>query len=937
MLSKKQNSKSRSNEKGQLTIFMGIAVTIVFGCLAFIINVGLFVKAKINLQNAVDAAAWAGAAAQARQLTGIAHLNWEVRNVFKEWMFKYYIVGQLANNNTTTNRKDPIIDFRPRSLTATEGNFAYDANAYSRFNAPTICIHFDSDAFNVCGVAASPGLPRFGDIGMVGIAESQKNFVNDMVSKKSRDCTRRTDLNFGTAMIWAYGSGGTESGIQSNAPKIAAHRMGAWPKALELALRIRNLEYIVNRPPVSSPICIGSGSGCISVSTLSSTTPDNPLNERPVKAFMSAHRNLSGGYDGESDDNFRDLKNTFKLTELAPNPMDLSGNTGTLSTYFINEVTYPGEGTSAKKKHYLDLQLQMVNYLTFYTAFVASNALYGAGGGGTGVASEGSCASSIVGMPVPGYILGFTKNPDVLTYYAVKGEAKFTGLFYPFSNKEAEGITLRAYAAAKPFGGRIDPRLFRTTGNPPKGLKPRTDEKRSYPYLMGINTGKSSPATYIPGYPIPFYSDFYVLNSDDNVGGIPEGSETPSFGIPSLIYEYVGDMTIHKSDILMTVEEIVSESKFSNDLTDAALNVKDVGLFDKVQFEELAGALGGASGNITSAQINDGLLLARKPTIYEALNYLIPTHHTGTTIESLPIVTGIEQQGASNSTLKYMSWSTYAPLVHEQFLFTTYDDIQTVVRDFVFANKNAFAAFTFALAEVARSMKVQGQQNAAGPLATSPESYDAAADALFPDLNCNDSGTCTGGRGCTTNTSPGCLTMHNGLSATPEACAEESLASKFAYFFDTTNSVATAVCGIIPIHFNVAAAYTALGSTDPNYLLYYTSEYTLPLSPIVAENLMTAYMPGTRQGADDEGKLTHPFSNNALGLARRNSYSTKHIGIKRLASAAGSDTYLPNIAYAENDDIGNDAAIESSNDSGFQFTNYLAPSQLSEFGTDLYY
>ena len=60
---------------------------------ALVINVGLFVKAKINLQNAVDAAAFSGAAVQARQLSSISYINWEMRNTYKEWMFKYYVLG----------------------------------------------------------------------------------------------------------------------------------------------------------------------------------------------------------------------------------------------------------------------------------------------------------------------------------------------------------------------------------------------------------------------------------------------------------------------------------------------------------------------------------------------------------------------------------------------------------------------------------------------------------------------------------------------------------------------------------------------------------------------------------------------------------------------------------------------------------------------------
>ena len=60
-------------------------------------------------------------------------------------------------------------------------------------------------------------------------------------------------------------------------------------------------------------------------------------------------------------------------------------------------------------------------------------------------------------IPVAGYPLGFVKNPDILTYYAVKGESYFTGLMSPFTSP----IKMVAYAAAKPFGGRIGPYLFK--------------------------------------------------------------------------------------------------------------------------------------------------------------------------------------------------------------------------------------------------------------------------------------------------------------------------------------------------------------------------------------------------------------------------------------------------------------------------------------------
>jgi hypothetical protein len=84
------------NQRGQISLFFSASLIVLITIIAFVINIGLFVKAKINLQNSVDAAAYAGASVQARQLTRIAYLNWEMRNVFKEWMFKYYVLGNVT-------------------------------------------------------------------------------------------------------------------------------------------------------------------------------------------------------------------------------------------------------------------------------------------------------------------------------------------------------------------------------------------------------------------------------------------------------------------------------------------------------------------------------------------------------------------------------------------------------------------------------------------------------------------------------------------------------------------------------------------------------------------------------------------------------------------------------------------------------------------------
>jgi len=69
---------------------------------------------------------------------------------------------------------------------------------------------------------------------------------------------------------------------------VAASRPGAWLEALELAFRIRNLEMIVNRPPVNELTREN-------IKNFDGVAREIGYNERPIKAFWSAYRNLGGG------------------------------------------------------------------------------------------------------------------------------------------------------------------------------------------------------------------------------------------------------------------------------------------------------------------------------------------------------------------------------------------------------------------------------------------------------------------------------------------------------------------------------------------------------------------------------------------------------------------------------------------------------------------
>ena len=63
---------------------------------AMTINVGLVVHDKINLQNSVDLAAYYGAVKQAEILNQIAHINYQMRQNYKLFVWRYRVLGTIV-------------------------------------------------------------------------------------------------------------------------------------------------------------------------------------------------------------------------------------------------------------------------------------------------------------------------------------------------------------------------------------------------------------------------------------------------------------------------------------------------------------------------------------------------------------------------------------------------------------------------------------------------------------------------------------------------------------------------------------------------------------------------------------------------------------------------------------------------------------------------
>lgn len=87
-----------SNNRGQMSVFLALVFQVLFVFFAMVINIGLMVHDKINLQNSVDLGAYYAAQKQAEILNEIAHLNYQIRQEYKLLAWRYWVLGTLGRD-----------------------------------------------------------------------------------------------------------------------------------------------------------------------------------------------------------------------------------------------------------------------------------------------------------------------------------------------------------------------------------------------------------------------------------------------------------------------------------------------------------------------------------------------------------------------------------------------------------------------------------------------------------------------------------------------------------------------------------------------------------------------------------------------------------------------------------------------------------------------
>ncbi len=112
-----------------MTVFVALIFQVLFVFFAMVINIGLLVHDKINLQNAVDLGAYYGAQRQAEILNEIAHVNYQIRQDNKLLAWRYRVLGTLG-------RVDPLT-YTAGSSPSTQN---YAVNQPDPEEVPSVCV-----------------------------------------------------------------------------------------------------------------------------------------------------------------------------------------------------------------------------------------------------------------------------------------------------------------------------------------------------------------------------------------------------------------------------------------------------------------------------------------------------------------------------------------------------------------------------------------------------------------------------------------------------------------------------------------------------------------------------------------------------------------------------------------------------------------------------
>ncbi|MCB0350247.1 MAG: Tad domain-containing protein [Bdellovibrionales bacterium] len=470
-----------------MAIFVALIFQILFVFFAMAINIGLVVHDKINLQNAVDLAAYYAAQRQAEILNVIAHTNYQIHQSWKLLNWRYYVLGTMGNEGNNEHpafrnnapRVDtspgwPPVATAPVLCITQRRNWEFGLRSKDKPNGSAgqdnPC---KSDNFTIPNIPDVPVLAPFNPINAIF-----SKFVKATQNRIAESCQGYAGVNwYYAASIYAAYLKDQQSrkelirALASNLARKPSEMLDLDGDSILVGAQktfIKNLTYPNNSDPRNPPqIEIYN-----SLEGLDST---KWLNEMDVY-FTMFYQELTG----DSKNCSTVINPIYKL----PDPAAVQS---------LKEFTGDQTGESVKE-------------------------LLNIAGMGKYVKPGDSFRMSI----------GVEKNPWYLAYVGVKAKTKPRQLFFPFGDP----IEFEARAYAQPFGGRIGPWYGRAWS-------------RNASESSGENLGLAPPKLNADGSSegdtpkdlVPMYSKY----PGDKMGlksFLAQSSMTDQKGIKASVYDY---------------------------------------------------------------------------------------------------------------------------------------------------------------------------------------------------------------------------------------------------------------------------------------------------------------------------------------------------------------------------------------------------------------
>lgn len=410
----KQNCKTKAqncikSEVGQMSIFIALIFQILFVFFAMVINIGLVVHDKINLQNSVDIAAVYGAQKQAESLNSISHINFQIRQAWKLLSWRIRVIGGLGFANHPARAVRINGNVMGQGLEEWGDLITPDATANKTLSKyPLVCVTHDlmkigNTQFgqtNVCqprNSNFSVTFPRIVDYNVPGFPGPW----NTVIGQITKDLQQQyTDLcrNYG-AINWMISS-----------RWLSSYKM-------EAELRSQMINGVADLLKKDTDIRGQSIADGVKRTLNANLTRANKASiQSEIETFNSIQS--------------MEQKSWLRRIEIVP------------AIIYFDLHSGIGVGCTGQPKN--------INMLPEMTSQFTPAELQKFG------LNPGSVIRTLSGADSPGQMvtnIGFEKNPWAMVYYGVKATTAPSKPFLPFGVP----AQLTAKAFAKPFGGKLGP------------------------------------------------------------------------------------------------------------------------------------------------------------------------------------------------------------------------------------------------------------------------------------------------------------------------------------------------------------------------------------------------------------------------------------------------------------------------------------------------